>query len=76
MRRCQAGSPRELANILYFRIPVIFFSYNVKNWNNTLSVAANKAEVVRFLVDQWKENRFRDKLNDIILYVTEEETEE
>ena len=53
-----------------------FFSYNVKNWNNTLSVAANRAEVVRFLVGQWKEKRFCDKLNDIILYVTEEETEE
>ena len=47
--------------------------YNVKNWNKILSVAANKAEVVRFLVGQWKEKRFRDKLNDRILYVTEEE---
>ena len=47
--------------------------YNVKNWNKILSVAANKTEVVRFLVGQWKEKRFRDKLNDRILYVTEEE---
>ena len=54
----------------------LFFSYNVKNWNKILSVAANKAEVVQFLVGQWKEKRFRDKVNDRILYVTEEETEE
>ena len=46
------------------------------NWNKILSVAANKAEVVRFLVGQRKEKRFRDKVNDRILYVTEEETEE
>ena len=68
-----AGSPRELANILYFRIPDIFFSYNVLNWNKVLSVAANKADVTRFLVGQWKEKPFRNKLNDRILYVTEEE---
>ena len=30
---------------------------------------------MRFLVGQWKEKRFRDKANDRILYVTEEETE-
>ena len=64
-----------MANILFFRIPVIFL-YNVKDWNKILSVAANKAEVVRFLVGQWKEKRFRDKVNDRILYFTEEETEE
>ena len=54
----------------------LFFSYNVKNWNKILSVAANKAEVVQFLVGQWKEKRFRDKVNDRILHVTEVETEE
>ena len=57
---------------MYFQFPIIFFSYNVKDWNKILSVAANKAEAVRFLVGQWKEKRFRDKLNDRILYVTEE----
>ena len=31
---------------------------------------------MQFLVGQWKEKRFRDKVNDRILYVTEEETEE
>ena len=47
--------------------------FQVKNWSKILSVSANKAEVVRFLVGQWKEKQFREKLCDRTLYVTEKE---
>ena len=71
-----SGINQGISQHFVFSISEYFFSYNVKNWNKILSVAANKPEAVRFLVAQWKEKRFRDKLNDRILSVTEEETEE
>jgi hypothetical protein len=48
--------------------------YQVKNWSKILSVSANKTELVRFLVGQWKQEQYRDKLLNKTLYVTEEET--
>ena len=48
--------------------------YQVKNWSKILSISANKTELVRFLVGQWKQEQYRDKLLNKTLYVTEEET--
>lgn len=36
--------------------------FQVKSWSKILSVLADKAEVVPFLVGQWKEKEFREKL--------------
>ena len=46
----------------------------MKNWSKILSVSANKTELMRFLVGQWKQEQYRDKLLNKTLYVTEEET--
>ena len=48
--------------------------YQVKNWSKILSVSSNKTELVRFLVGQWKQKQYREKLRNKTLYVTEEET--
>ncbi|CAB3994853.1 Hypothetical predicted protein [Paramuricea clavata] len=45
--------------------------YRVKNWSKILSVPANKTELVRFLVGQWKQG---SQASQQTLYVTEEET--
>ena len=47
--------------------------FQVKSWSKILSVLPNKAEVVLFLVGQWKEKQFREKLYNRTLSVTEEE---
>ena len=47
--------------------------FQVKNWSKILSVSANKAEIVRFLVGQWKEMHFRNRLHGKTLFVTEGE---
>ena len=47
--------------------------FQVKNWNKILSVTANKAEIVCFLVGQWKKRHFWDRVNDKTFFVNEEE---
>ena len=37
-------------------------AYTVKSWNKLLSVTANKPEIVKFLVLQWKTEAFRGRL--------------
>ena len=48
--------------------------YQVKNWSKILSVSSKKTELVRFLVGQWKQEQYREKLRNKTLYLTEEET--
>ena len=38
-----------------------------------LSVTANKPEIVKFLVSQWKTDTFRSRLGNCIMYITIEE---
>ena len=52
----------------------IFPGFQVKNWSKILNVSSYKTELVRFLVDQWKQKQYREKLRNKTLYVTEEET--
>ena len=47
--------------------------FQVKNWSKILSFSANKAEMVCFLVGQWKERHLWDRLNDKTFFVNEEE---
>ena len=46
----------------------------MKNWSKIPSVSSNKTELVWFLVGQWKQKQYREKLHNKTLYVTEEET--
>ena len=48
-------------------------AYTVKSWNKLLSVTANKPEIVKFLVSQWKTDTFRGRLGNRIMYITIEE---
>ena len=48
-------------------------AYTVKSWNKLLSVTANKPEIVKFLVSQWKTEAFRDRLGNRTMYVTTED---
>ena len=48
-------------------------AYTVKSWNKLLSVTANKPEIVKFLVSQWKTEAFRGRLGNRIMYVTTED---
>lgn len=47
--------------------------YQVKNWSSLLSVSANKTELVRFLVEEWKQKKYREKLNAKTFYVTSQQ---
>ncbi|KAK3747396.1 hypothetical protein QZH41_012092, partial [Actinostola sp. cb2023] len=48
-------------------------AYMVKSWNKLLSVTANKPEIVKFLVSQWKTEAFRGRLGNRVMYVTTED---
>ena len=48
-------------------------AYTVKSWNKLLSVTANKPEIVKFIVSQWKTEEFRGRLGNRIMYVTTED---
>jgi len=48
-------------------------AYTVKSWNKLLSVTANKPEIVKFLVSQWKTEAFRGRLGNRTMYVTTED---
>ncbi|KAJ8383302.1 hypothetical protein AAFF_G00222380 [Aldrovandia affinis] len=43
-------------------------------WRKFLSSSANKANLIRFLVAEWKTPKLRDRLNDKQLYVASEES--
>ena len=42
----------------------------MKSWKKLLSVIANKAGIVKFLVSQWKTEAFGGRLGNGIMYVT------
>ena len=48
--------------------------HRVQPWRKFLSNSANKANLIRFLVAEWKTPKLREKLNDKQLYVASEET--
>jgi hypothetical protein len=47
--------------------------FQIKSWTNFMTHSCNKAEVVKFLVTQWKEPKFVEKLGNKSLYVTLDE---
>ena len=65
MRRVSTSDGVQYKNILP--------AYTVKSWNKLLSVTANKSEIVKFLVSQWKTDTFRGRLGNRIMYITIEE---
>ena len=44
--------------------------YQVKSWSKLLAIPANKSEIVKFLVNEWKKPAFRDRLAHKTMYVT------
>ena len=48
--------------------------HRIQQWRKFLSSSANKANLIRFLVAEWKTPNLRGKLNDRQLYVASEET--
>ena len=40
----------------------IFARYGIKSWSKFLSVSSNKAELVKFLLEQWQSEEFRVRL--------------
>ncbi|KAJ8403837.1 hypothetical protein AAFF_G00347050 [Aldrovandia affinis] len=48
-------------------------SHRIQQWRKFLSSSANKANLIRFLVAEWKTPKLRDRLNDKQLYVASEE---
>ena len=48
--------------------------HRIQQWRKFLSSSANKANLIRFLVAEWKTPKLREKLNDKKLYVASEET--
>ncbi|KAJ8404780.1 hypothetical protein AAFF_G00331670 [Aldrovandia affinis] len=46
----------------------------MKQWSKFLRSLANKANLIRFLVAEWKTPKLRDRLNDKQLYVASEES--
>jgi len=48
--------------------------HRIQQWRKFLSSSANKANLIGFLVAEWKTPKLRDKLNDKKLYVASEES--
>ncbi|KAJ8384830.1 hypothetical protein AAFF_G00198170 [Aldrovandia affinis] len=48
--------------------------HRIQQWRRFLSSSANKANLIRFLVGEWKTPKLRDRLNDKQLYVASEES--
>ena len=44
--------------------------HRIQQWRTFLSSSANKANLIRFLVAEWKTPKLREKLNDKQLYVS------
>lgn len=44
--------------------------HNIQQWRKLLSSSSNKANLIKFLVDEWKGPQHRKKLEDKVLYVT------
>ena len=62
-RECKAADGMKCKNILA--------RYGIKSWSKFLSVSSNKAELVKFLLEQWQNEEFRRlKLSDCTMYVT------
>ena len=62
-RECKAADGMKCKNILA--------RYGIKSWSKFLSVSSNKAELVKFLLEQWQSEEFRRlKLSDCTMYVT------
>lgn len=51
----------------------IVSGHNIQQWRKLLCSAANKASLIKFLVEEWKWPEHRDKLQGKTLYVTCEE---
>lgn len=47
--------------------------HNIQQWRKLLCSSANKASLIKFLVDEWKGPRHREKFENKTLYVTCEE---
>ncbi len=65
LKRLSASDALHYKNILP--------AYAVKSWNKLLSVSANKTEIMKFLVSQWKSDKFRSRLANRRMYVTTED---
>ena len=64
-RECKAADGVKCKNILA--------RYGIKSWSKFLSVFSNKAELVKFLLEQWQSEELRLrrlKLSDCTMYVT------
>ncbi|KAJ8390648.1 hypothetical protein AAFF_G00102540 [Aldrovandia affinis] len=48
--------------------------HRIQQWRKFLSSSANKANLIRFLVAEWKTPKLRERLNDKQLYVASEES--
>ena len=44
--------------------------HNIQQWRKLLSSPSSKASLIKFLVNEWKESRLREKLQDKELYAT------
>ena len=44
--------------------------HNIQQWKKLLYSLSNKASLVKFLVDEWKESRLSEELQDKELYAT------
>ena len=44
--------------------------YQIKTWNKFLTISSNKSELVQFLIFQWKQEEFREKLGESTVFVT------
>ncbi|KAJ8366495.1 hypothetical protein AAFF_G00353320 [Aldrovandia affinis] len=67
-----AGGTRRCTTGIQFRN--IAPGHRTYQWRKFLSSSANKANLIRFLVAEWKTPKLRDRLNDKQLYVASEES--
>ena len=44
--------------------------HNIQQWRKLLCSSANKASLIKFLVDEWKGPKYREKLENKTLYTT------
>ncbi len=48
--------------------------HNIQQWRKLLCSSSNKASLIKYLVEEWKVPKHREKLEDKVLYVIYEET--
>jgi len=65
--RCNRGA----STAIQFRS--IAPGHNIQQWRKLLCSSSNKASLIKFLVEEWKEPKSREKLKEKLLYVTCEE---